>query len=413
MEQKRTQLFAPRTGNRPETFAITVKGYNTTAPQPFVTGTRIDTGEDVNVYLRQDVKYKRGSHKRSEIKDFAATRKDRQHPGTQVGGTLLVQEAFKQPDGTFGARWIQSLSHAPGEAQVFIATAHVSQVRLGKKSQDFPEGRPYAQMTVLHDGNFAHLDEDMAAQLKLCKPFQVNNIEELQQALTELLTDDIGVGVRVIADDGFDAKYVAHRSGDDPVVSVGNFMKDIGGLTEMIDAGTLRVEVIPYTNIWAGPKTTEAMVKNPVMAGRVGRFNVQQQGDQGPYNVPQYRPTIVAVRFNETKETAFFSHFEPLITRQPSPGLVNALAHAQTELLAPEVPKPDAPENTSTEPEAGDEYRGFSADTDDDLVGAVGGGDIPGGEDFDEGAPAPAAPAANDPAPAPAAATRRWGTNRR
>ena len=189
---ERKSLFARRGGNvtRPETFAIKVEGYDTSGNQierHKVHGVRIDTGEPVAVTLRKVDYKRRGRNTRSEIATFAEPRKDRQHPGTTIGGTLLVQEAFKQPDGTFAARWIQSLSHTPDEAEVFMATVHVAPVKNGVKTDEFPDGRPYSLMTVLHDGNFSHLSQEMVDILGITPPVKVLNTDELREELLACL----------------------------------------------------------------------------------------------------------------------------------------------------------------------------------------------------------------------------------
>ncbi|MEJ6002674.1 hypothetical protein [Paucibacter soli] len=409
---ERTHLFAKKTsGNaRPETFAIKVIAYDTTGKQHMVHGKRLDNGEEVSVYLR-DVEYeRRSSFKRSEIKDFAAPRKDRQHPGTAPEGILLIQEAFPQGDNKFGARWIQSLSHTKGEAEVFMATVHVSPVKRGNaKSADFPEGRPYSLMTVLHDGDFRHLSDEMADALKLQPPFQVQNTAELKQALTELLSDGIGAGVRLSSSAGFDAMYVGRSRDSSPDDDVAAFMKEIEPMQEAVDSGEFACEVIPYGNVWAGPKTTDVMMANKVVQNRLKQFNQEAVSDAGrSYTLTNYRPAIVAVRLTDPgadgKRAVFFSHFEPLWTRQPTAGLVNAICYAQTDVLSPEPPKPTTANAVNpTEPEARGEVldSGFgSFDASDDLMGAAGGppgqgGDHDIGDDIPAGG-APAASAANE-----------------
>lgn len=397
---ERKQFFAKKTtgGNRPETFAMTVTGYDTKAKPAVVMGTRLDNNEEVSVYLR-DVEYtKSGSFKRSEIKDFAAPRKDRQHPGTVVGGTLLVQEGFNQGENKFGARWIQSLSHTPGEAEVFIGTVHVSHVKRGAKSAEHPDGRPWAMMTVMHDGNFAGMSPEVQDELNITVPFKVDNLAELEEATTDLVKAGLGVGVRISNAGGFDAMYVS-RKRDVPVEqSIAEFMQEIGELKEQIESGEFNCEVIPYSTVWAGPKTTDFMVQNKVAASRVRQFNAEVEVNGKTYTNAMYRPAIVAVRLTEPdeetgKRAVFFSHFEPLLTRQPAPGLVSALCYAQTSVLSPEVPKPnaakeqEAPAAAAGGFDAGDSDFG-SFDNDglgDDLVGAASdtsGHDI--GEDIPE-----------------------------
>lgn len=414
---ERKKFFAQRTGNvsRPETFAIRVEGYNTSGAKSTehrVRGERLDTGEMVEVSLRKVDYNQTGRFKRSEVADFAAPRKDRQHPGTAAGGMLLVQEAFKQDDGSFAARWMQSLSHTEGEAEVFMATIHVGPVKYGAtKTDEFPQGRPYSLMTVLHDGDFRHLSQDMADVLMLTPPFKVDSVDELREAVTDLLNDGLGVGVRVSNPDGFDAMYVGRKRDVTVEEAVGAFLKDVEPIAEAINDGEAVCEVVPYGNVWAGPATVDIMQKNGVVASRLRQFNIENTDGQGrthPVNV--YRSAIVAARLTKADEngrrTVFFSHFEPVWTRQPVHGLVNALCYAKTDHLAPEPPKLNAPSAGGDAPAAGDagpdsEPGSFDAGTDDDLMAAAAGaaGDADIGDDIP-----PAAEAQQEPAkPAPRA----------
>lgn len=414
---ERKSLFARRGGNvtRPETFAIVVEDYDTSgnlAERHKVRGKRLDTGEVVDVTLRKVDYQKKGRNVRSEIADFAAPRKDRQHPGTSIGGTLLVQEAFKQNDGTFAARWIQSLSHTPGEAEVFMATIHVTPVRNGAKTETYPDGRPYSLMTVMHDGNFENISGDMAEILKYTPPFQVNNIDELREALTDLMSDGLGVGVRVKTDDGFDAMYVGRKRDVSPAELVDAFMKDVEPISEAINSGEALCEVIPYANMWAGPTTVDIMVKNEVVKSRIRQFNHESTDGRGrTHPVQVFRPAVVAARMTKPGDngsrSVFFTHFEPLWTRQPVHGLVTALCYAQTENFAPEPPRLNAPAANAQEPAANGGEPGDGMDSgygsfeggpsDDDLMGAAASAGAPSGDIGDD-----ILPAHEEAAPAPA-----------
>jgi hypothetical protein len=404
---ERKAFFAKRGGNvsRPETFAIRVEGYDVNAKPPVVHGTRLDTDEQVSVSLR-DITYKQtGRFKRSEIADFAAPRKTNQHPGTAIGGSLLIQEAFKDADGRYAARWIQSLAHTEGEAEVFMATIHVTPVKRGRGTDQFPDGRPYSLMTIMYDGDFRHLSQDMADALKLTPPFKVDSVEELREAVTDLLKDGLGVGVRVSNADGFDAMYVGRKKDATTEESVAAFLKDVEPIADAINAGDAVCEVIPYGNMFAGPATVDIMQKNPVVQSRLVQFNHEGADDKGrTYPVSVYRPAVVAARLTEPdangRRAVFFSHFEPVWTRQPVHGLVSALCHARTDHLAPEPPKlnignaaqPAANGDSGPDSEPGSFDAGLA---DDDLVGAA---VAAGGNGHDIGDDIP--PAAEQQAPA-------------
>lgn len=407
---ERKTLFNKRGGNvrnRPETFAITVEGYDTTAKPAVVHGKRLDTGEPATVWLRNVDFASTGNYKRPEIADFAAPRKTNQHPGTAIGGTLLVQEAFKNDDGLYAARWIQSLSHTPGEAEVFMATTHVTPVRHGKKTQEHPHGVPYALMTVLMDGDFRHLSQEMADKLKLTPPFAVDSVADLRSTITEMLKEELGVGVRVSNADGMDAMYVGVKRGVPVEQSVEAFMKDVEPIAEAIDAGEAKCEIIPFTNVFAGPATVDIMGKNKVAQSRVQQFNGEGSDERGrTFPVSVFRPAIVAVRLTtptpDGARTVFFSHVEPVFTRQPVHGLVNAVCYAKTEVLAPEPPvlnsrsaTRDSQATSASGPDS--EPGGFDGGPmDDDLMTAAGG--APAGNDIGDDIPPEAEPEAAAPA---------------
>lgn len=401
-------------GNPPETFAITVEGYDLKATPPVAYGNRLDNGELVKVSLR-DIKYKqRGRFVRSEIADFASPRKDRNHPGTVPGGILLVQEAFRNRDGTFAARWIQSLSHTPGEAEVFQATIHVGPVKYGKvKSDQYPNGKPYSSMTMLHDGDFTHLSDEVYNLLGITKPFQVDSSAQLEEAVTHLIGEKIGVGVRVSNDSGFDSMRVAGRRDADPAEVVANFMKELEPVKAQIDSGEIKCEVVPFGNIWAGPSTVDIMLDNSVVQSRLKQFNAIDS-DSGGRTVSNsmFRTAIVAVRATGPQDDrgVFFTHFEPLWTRQPVSGLVNAIAYAKTDVLAPVPPKPEpAAQAPSAAPARSDDDSG-SFDADDSDLMAAAGATVPSdiGDDVPE-----QVPAVEQPKPAAAAPRNgRYGGRR-
>jgi hypothetical protein len=332
--------------NRPPplaTFAFRVESYDLTKTPNVARGKRIGNDQQVEVYLQspKDIGFTQGANARAEIKDFAAKRKHNQHPGTEVGGVLLVQNAIDHENGIYGARWLQSLSHTADEAEVFIACVHVTPVRKGTGD------KPYSVMTVLHDGLFENMSQDVATALRLTEPFRVENTKDLEEAVTSLLADKVGVGIRFSTADTFDAMFVSKKREQSDEEAVSKFMASISDLHEQVNSGELTCEVVPYGSVFAGPKTVDIMAKNKRVAATIPRFNEPAQDRQGnPYDKPIFRPAIVAVRLTDAdadnKRAVFFTHFEPLYSRQPVQGLVNAIAYAQTEVLRPEPPRPDA-----------------------------------------------------------------------
>lgn len=394
----------------PETFAFKVEGYDTQNKPHSVTGVRLDTGDRVTVYLR-DVEYNRKSgFARTEIVQFEAPRQFKNDPGTVAGGVMLATEAFKQGNGTFGARWLQALSHAPGEADVFMATVNVSRVGLSnKKSEEFPDGRPFSRMTVMFDGDFRHISPATAKSLDLLAPFHVDSTEALREALIELKSTSpkTGLGVRISNSDpekgdvGMDAMYLKDDADMTVEQVVDRFMTEhVEKAADAINAGSLSCEVLPFSTLWGGPATVKIMAKNPVHAGRVKMYNREEANEQneGTHNVPMYRPTIVAVRRAKADEhgheAPYFSAFEPLMTRYPTDGLISTLCYAKTQTLSIDPPKPEvrrtaeqnqAPAGNEGAPGADGNFNAGGPESgisDDDLIQAAG---IPTGDSGDIG----------------------------
>ena len=160
------------------------------------------------------------------------------------------------------------------------------------------------------------------------------------------------------------------------------------------------------------------------MESRLKMFNPHEEGRRYPSNM--FRKAIVAFRLTEPRENgeraAYFSHFEPVFEQDRSPvkGLVNAIAYAQTEHMAPKTPRPDAPaQQQAAAPEqggaSGDEprdstYGGFDAGSDDDLMAAAGAAGH--GADIGEDIPAQPEPTPPVEQPRPSAGRSRYAARR-
>lgn len=428
IKQSRKSLFDPRPAanagfSSSENFAMRVDSYDTSSKPNVVKGERLDTRAPVTVFLREDigVTYK-GRFKRSEIADLAAERKDRNHPGTVVGGTLLVQDGQKQGNGTYGARWITPLSHTPGEAEVFHATIHVSPVQ--SKGDKL-----YSRMTVLHDGEFSTLSNEMMEQMLITPPFVVTGGSgQLREALTSLLADGLGVGVRVRDADGFDARLVSRKKDQKPADAVASFFDDIKNQLPLIDSGELTCDVIPYGTLWAGPATLDVMTSSKVVASRLARFNEEAMTRGGKkYFAPVFHRAIVAVRWTKAdangNRAAYFSHFEPLTTQPAIKGLETALCFAQSEDFSPKIPKlesePESKADGDTRPDTRANTRpDLGADSGFDQFDA--GDSLPASDDalmdaaetMDIGDDMPAANAPIAPPAAPERPARRYAGRR-
>ncbi len=376
MQHTRTSLFnkPAAAAAKSETFALRVDSYDTKGAVHTVTGMRLDTEEIVSVHLRDVPLNVNAKFKRPAIADFAARRVGTK-PGTEPGGVLLIQEGVKQPNGDFGARWIQALSHSADEAYVLMGTVHVSQVKANAK------GKQYALMTLLHDGKNSHLSSAAVQMLKLATPGKVGNMQELGEILSELAEANVGAGLRVRLPDGnFDAVRFIHKRDDEVATSVKSFIDRLpADLQDGINSGDVLAEIVPYGAVFAGPMTLEMMQTNKVMQSRLAKYN----GGEGDKEVQFFRPSIIALRPSrpdaEGNRTVNFTHFEPLYTSQPRAGLTEAMCYVKTEDFAPElgaeVSAPVAAPPVGKSPAGNDTGESFSADfddiADDDIVGAV------------------------------------------
>lgn len=347
---RRSLFQAPtRGGQRSEVFPIKVQSYDTASTDPrdhTVTGVRLDNSEIVTVSLRDIEKKKGSAFERPSVATLSSTREFRSDPGTEIGGVLLIEDAQKVADGLYTSRWMRSLSHNAEEAEVMIVTAHVTPVRYTQSK----EPKPFASIVFLHDGNMSHLSQDMIDGLNLMMPAKVDDVTHLRDCMIEVLSTGASAGVRVSNAEAFDGLYLSPKEGVPAEKLVDEFItKSVPAeVLESINNGSMICELIPYSSVWAGPKTVDAMTKNVTVRNRLERYRDQEegQGQNGSkvYDVNLFRPTIVAMRLTkpdaEGRRGLYFTHFEPLNTRQPVVGMRNAIAYASTEDFAP---VPEAP----------------------------------------------------------------------
>lgn len=436
---ERKSLFGNKKSNAgkrepSETFAFVVEGYDLDSTPHAVIGRRIDNGESVRVTLRAIEQNGDAEHGRPEIAEYAAERTNPLQPGTAIGGTLIAQNAFKNDD-SYGARWLKVASHAPGEAFTFVADATVFPVRVGKVMTNGRSVTKHsASLQFLHTSDFPELPDEIKDLLKVTPAFGVADVAELGEATAALLSDDLGVALRVRSADSFDASVVrmdrkAHREAESEEAAAAiadgatdAFLRSISGLHDSIDNGEISAEVIPYSTLWAGPKFAQTMTKG-VMKARADKYlSVVDRGPDRPAQVTQlFRPTILTVRpvksADGSRAGLYVSHFEPLYNKPAMRGISTAACYAQTANFAPPIPAEEpAPANAAGEAEAPAASRSAPAPaarttaapaaapaadfvdsqgpvTDDDLMFDAGFGDEPG---FDE-LPAAAAQAAAEP----------------
>lgn len=381
--QVRKSLFSkPERPASPETFAIVVTGYDTKSAVPTVTGRRIDTGEEAIVFLRDDPDIKtNGKYARPSIEAFAKPRKTGQDPSTAIGGTLVIQDAQKLKDGSYGARWIASASHNATEAQVFIATVHLTPVMPGSAGK-----QSYMRLNFLHDFKSDHLTDELKDLLNVTPPFKVENADDLRNALTEAVEVGIGAGVRLSTEEGFDGLFVTNKRDAKPEQVVADLMNRIPADYQAEIGKSVTAEIIPYGTLFAGPATRKVWEEGKREQSIITRFNktVEVEGQQPRIN-SMYQQAIVAVRLTDANDngerSVYFTMVEPTRTRAPVSGLNNAIAYAQTDHLAPVAPWPTSKAAPANDAAPADQQAPAGSATpapaesfdasDDDLMGAA------------------------------------------
>lgn len=339
-------------------FAICVKAYDLKSSVPTVTGTRLDTGEEVSVSLGDTKGLNKGKFQRPEIVDFAKPRKFRNDPGVEIGGTLFIQSPRPlsgETDNVFSCRWITALSHDATEAEIITCIAHYPGARMGKAKSDGTPGKSYCNITAIYDFNGAHLSDKMADALNYIPPFTTDSVEQLRSDLIQLLDRNLGVGIRFVEMDGnFDALSLNRGIEKDPdlekIVDTFISAKMPDGLDEMLASG-LKMELIPFSNIRMGSKSAADTLTKQVIeqeSGKIGstmskvrRYSSDSPEYPGRTNA-RYGKSIVAVRLVEPEDGspsfAYFTAIEPIFTpKETVIGLRNALLFAQTENFCPEI----------------------------------------------------------------------------
>jgi hypothetical protein len=110
--------------------AVKVEGYVNEDDRQMVRGTRLDTGEDVQVYLRADK-----SPKRPSLGDFA----NPEHPqlSTARGGTILFDGCYTDKDGNLSAKWPSCMNRTGKNANGIVMAGVMARIAVPKK------GNPY------------------------------------------------------------------------------------------------------------------------------------------------------------------------------------------------------------------------------------------------------------------------------
>ncbi|AMR78623.1 hypothetical protein [Cupriavidus nantongensis] len=299
--------FQEQTGARrqlppTENFSMEVQGYKRDPKgEPFITGVRQDTGEEVCVYLRPYTGKTPLKAPRAEIKDFYAK------PGeissvidslpndevrksvmkgykakTEPGGTIIVQRAFTDAEGMVQAGWLVSASKYAGHTVVHPSVmARVDPVI-------YRDNAPAsATVTVINPA---------MAQL-------VKSAEQLEAAVMSAFGgngNDVGGrnGVLIRLSDGQVSKAVemlvprvkskdTDEYSDMPVdQAVARFLQSSTGkqISALVANPALQVEVMPLASLAMGSQTKAGYEQNGGkldVVNRAYRLDRQDQGETG------------------------------------------------------------------------------------------------------------------------------------
>lgn len=273
-----------------ENFALQVVGYGQDSKgRDAIKGIRLDTKEEMTVVLRP---YK-GVLKapRADVKDFVAeegeiTKKLKKLPDdemrkyvlqsikakTEPGGTILVQRAYREEDGTINAGWLKSASKYPEHNQVIEKIM----LRVNPVTHKERGGKPYACAS--------------ATALFPKKAQRVCSVDELSEALQTAFkgADDIKghplALVRLADKEG--AKAIEYSLPVQQNPNTNEYMyatpsqaaklvlaTDMGKkIAALASDSTVLIEVIPGTRIGLGPQTKASFENNEKDLEKINRF---------------------------------------------------------------------------------------------------------------------------------------------
>ncbi|MEG1971196.1 MAG: hypothetical protein RR101_13885 [Burkholderiaceae bacterium] len=349
MKMEKASLFNRPASAGAENFLLEVTGYDTKANPPCVFGKRLDTGEETRVTLRK-LKAAEAEKRTNSIEKLSGPVKPGMTTtGTGVGGTLMVEQAFAQPDGSYTARWLTAMTHSPEEGVVLDVVAHVSPVKTNEAT-----GKAWSRVNLVQNASLQNLPDAYREQLKIVDPFVVEDENDLQAGLEELLEYGVGAGVRLRMGSSFDAVYVSQARDRSPQESVAQFMGTYitDSIRQGIADGSCVVEVIPYSTVFVGKKFRENLEKaEPATWGaRLSRSNPQVYDPERERarTVAAYQRMFIAVRLSDPNEAGergiYVSNFGfPNSARASKPleGLSEAIAYANTPAFAPQLPDND------------------------------------------------------------------------
>lgn len=295
---------------RTESFAINVTAYD--LEKGIVAGERLDTGEAVHVKLREITN--NGKFKRPEVSSFAD---QKSKTFTDVGGTLLVEGAFKasESDGTseYSARWLTSLSHRSGEAYTFPHSL------VSLKVVETP-AKKFGVVTIVPTEKWTESDYEVAG---IEPPATATSIDELRPLIQKALESSGKVGLCCHLDDGGEkivdaiglfAKPKAENKGSfDAEDAMKHFDGNLSKNIEKMFAAGGSVRVVQVCEKFVGPLALEGMEKDAASGPKNGAINQLRDG--------KFANGIVTVRphkYDNPDEGLYVTH---VVVTSPTRGM--------------------------------------------------------------------------------------------
>lgn len=272
------------------TFPVHVTGYDLKSQPNLLIGQRLDTGEQVKVFMRPDPYAEQRSKQRAEIADFAAppfdaVKREANKSATELGGVIRVDRAFLDKNtGFWNAGWMKPLSHTPSEAQIKVV-----QARINKPAKNEASGREFFSVDMLETN----------------KARSVSSAKELNDALTAGFAVATGgsplVAIRVKDSDGEHFEHIqltamvkpegGYAYPAPPEASAERFLKTETGtaLLEVAGQEGVTIEVIPGSRTFPGKDTLANLIKNEKLA-EVDKFYRISETENG------FTESVIAIR---------------------------------------------------------------------------------------------------------------------
>lgn len=243
---------------------VKITGYELggTIETNYVLGTRVDTGEEVKVRLREIEQNNKSGYSRIEINQFGNKRDQKK---VLPENFMVFEQAREEANGVFEARWAVPLDRTPKNTSAFVMLASL---RHGVSEKDGNKNE-WFQIKMLYN----------------IPPLVVKTIEDLESGLAKFLTpkfpgsnpqaiiritDDEGEKMtidvlplreEIVEDDGYKYKRVVQ----DPQFSVNNFKETKADrfkmVSELISEDDVTIEIIGAASLYPGTATKDKLTK--------------------------------------------------------------------------------------------------------------------------------------------------------